>query len=210
VESAAAEAESGGNDGGDFVRHVLIPIRRHSGKLAAALALTLGVLAYGYYRYRYPYGWSHCCDKCLMLALHQYAEDHGGAYPAGGATPEASLSLLYPTYADAELLRGKTVPVELVKERLQRGERLTPESCGWLYVEGLTLKDDRRIALLWDKAGLGHFGERDSDGGRTVLLVNLGYEYIAGAEWTKFLAEQESLLAERERNKQQAGQGAAR
>jgi hypothetical protein len=43
---AAAEAEIGDNDGGHPVRHVLILLRRHYGKLAATLllALALGVL----------------------------------------------------------------------------------------------------------------------------------------------------------------------
>jgi hypothetical protein len=53
------------------------------------------------------------------------------------------------------------------------------------------------MALLWDKVGLGHNGERTSDGGRTVLLVNMGYEYIPGPEWASFLEEQDRLREER-------------
>src|SRR5581483_10345159 len=79
----------------------------------------------------YPYGWSHCCDKQLMFALLNYAEEHGRAFPSGETSPEASLSLLYPTYTDANLLRGKTVPLNTVQAILNRGELLTPESCGW-------------------------------------------------------------------------------
>jgi hypothetical protein len=171
--------------------------------IAATLLGVVAVLGYCYYRYRFPYGWSHCCDKCLMFALHEYAEDHGGTFPAGQPTAEASLSLLYPKYADAEILCGKTVPVDTVRAILERGDRLTPETCGWHYVEGLTLKDDRRLAILWDKAGLGHFGERTSDGGRTVLLVNFGYKYVAGDDWPGFLEEQERLLADRKAKKRQ-------
>lgn len=148
----------------------------------------------------FPYGRSHCCDKCLMFDLHRYAEEHGGAYPAGEATPEASLSLLYPDYCEAEILRGKTVPVEVVQAILDRGERLGPDTCGWHYVEGLRLDDDRRFALCWDKVGLGHFGGRLSDGGHTVLFVNLGYEYVNGSRWEKFLEEQKRLWEERNRN----------
>ena len=107
-----------------------------------------------YLRYRFPYGPSHSCDKGLMLALDEYAHDHDGAYPAGEETPEASLSLLYPKYADASLLCGKTVAVGVTRDRLEGGLPLTPETCGWHYVEGLTLKDDKRIALVWDKARL--------------------------------------------------------
>ena len=136
-----------------------------------------------------------------MFALHQYAEEHGGAYPTGEATPEASLSLLYPAYANEYVLQGKTVPLDRVKAALESGGRLTPETCGWHYVAGLTLDDDRRLALCWDKVGLGHNGERLGDGGRTVLLVHMGYEYIPGEKWLDFLNEQEKLLAARDLNK---------
>jgi hypothetical protein len=166
------------------------------------LAAAAGFSACGflYYRWQFPYGWSHSCDKCPMFALHQYAEQHGGAYPAGEVTPEASLSLLYPKYrVNAESLRGKTVPREVVQAILDRGDRLGPETCGWHYVEGLRLDDDPRLALCWDKVGLGHNGERLSASGHTVLLVKLGYEFIPGSKWLEFIEEQESPLAKRKR-----------
>jgi hypothetical protein len=96
---------------------------------------------------------------------------------------------------DPEVLREKTVPYDIVKTILERGERLGPDTCGWHYVEGLRLDHDKRLALCWDKVGLGHNGQRLSDGGRSVLLVNLGYEYIPGPKWKEFLQEQEQLLA---------------
>ncbi|HBO44202.1 MAG TPA: hypothetical protein DD670_09770 [Planctomycetaceae bacterium] len=171
--------------------------------------IILGVLAAGvfgggilYFRWKFPYGPSHCCDKCLMFALDQYAEDHGGNYPAGEASPEASLSLLYPRYEPTgEILRGKTVPLEVVQPILERGGRLGPDTCGWHYVEGLRLDDDPRLALCWDKARLGHNGQRTADGGTAVLFVKLGYEYIPGSKWNEFLAEQEKLLAEHNEKK---------
>lgn len=150
-----------------------------------------------YYRWQYPYGWSHSCESCLWTVLVQYAEEHDGAFPAGEATPEASLSLLYPKYANAHLLQGKTVPLEVVQAILERGERLGPDTCGWHYVEGLTLKDDPRLALVWNKAGLGHNGQRTSDSGREVIRI--GYsEYIPGPRWPAFLQEQQELLAARQ------------
>ncbi|MCO6044091.1 hypothetical protein NG895_09235 [Aeoliella sp. ICT_H6.2] len=150
-----------------------------------------------YVWHRYPYGPSHSCDKQLMLALDQYAKDHGGTYPAGEVSAEASLSLLYPKYADASVLCGKIVPVKVTQARLASGKLLTPETCGWHYVEGLTLSDDKRLALLWDKARLGHNGERTSDGGTAVLFVDMGYEQVTGSEWDGFLAEQAALHAAR-------------
>jgi hypothetical protein len=44
-----------------------------------------------YLKWYYPYGYSHICDVGLMFSLLRYANDHGGKYPTGGATPEASL-----------------------------------------------------------------------------------------------------------------------
>lgn len=164
--------------------------------VVALLVVSLAGWWQWHYSWKYPYGWSHCCDKQLMFALHNFAEDHGGAFPAGEATPEASLSLLYPKYADANLLRGKTAPDAVVQSTLDRGDRLGPGSSGWHYVEGLTVKDDPRLALFWDKVGLGHNGERAD--GHVVYFTNFDNKFIAEADWAKFLEEQQRLLNERE------------
>ena len=143
----------------------------------------------------YPYGWSHCCDKALYTALLQYADSHDGWFPRGEATPEASLSLLYQQEPGLlETLRGKTIPEPVVRSRLEGGELLTPETCGWHYVDGLRIDDDPRLALFWDKEGLGHNGEQLPEGGHYVCFRS-GIEYIRGANWQAFLAEQEKLLA---------------
>src|SRR4051812_16953607 len=99
-------------------------VSRQRAFLITALLLLLAFVAAGWswQRWTYPYAWSHCCDIQLWFALQGYATDHGGSFPTGGATPEASLSLLYPKYADANLLRGKTVPEKVVQAILDRGE----------------------------------------------------------------------------------------
>jgi hypothetical protein len=101
----------------------------------------------------YPFGRDHCCDKQLFLALLSYADANGGRFPAGGSTPEASLSLLYPNDLPARILRGKTYPEGPAKQLLEAGQPLTPETCGWQYIEGLTVQKhgSGRIALFWDK-----------------------------------------------------------
>jgi hypothetical protein len=163
--------------------------------LAIVTLLAIAGGAYSYYRYSFPYGWSHCCDKFLGLTLYSYAEKHEGWYPRGEATPEASLSLLSREYPDmANVLRGKTVPEAAVLERLQSGHLLTPETCGWHYVEGLKIGDDPRLALFWDKVGLGHNGGRLPDGGHHVWFLG-GSEYISAEKWESFLEEQEQLRA---------------
>ena len=169
-----------------------------------AIVAVLFVLGYAAWRHIYPYGFSHCCDLQLYQGLAEYAQIHDGAFPAGEATPEASLSLLYREkagwggpLADARLLRGKTVPESVVEEVLKRGELLTPETCGWHYVEGLRLDDDHRLALFWDKAGLDHNGGLLPQGGHLVMLVSGFREHIPASKWEHFLEEQRKLLAQR-------------
>ncbi len=157
----------------------------------------LTFLAYGLWRQNFPYGWSHCCDLQLGMALREYASTHGGYLPAGEKTPEASLSLLYGTvpWVSANLLRGKSVPEAVVQARLDQGQRLTPETCGWHYVEGLRDDDDGQIAVCWDKVGLDHNGGRLRDGGHTVLYLFGNHGTISAAEWPSFLEKQQKLIA---------------
>jgi hypothetical protein len=147
----------------------------------------------------YPYGWSHSCDKQLNFALRTYAEANGGAFPAGEASPEASLSLLArpPHNINAEILRGKIIPKDIVEAKLNSGDLLDPTTCGWHYVEGSRLDDDPRIALFWDKVGLGHNGERLLNGDRYVARIDTSVDRIPGTDWPAFLEEQKRLIAER-------------
>ena len=163
----------------------------------AGICLVLVATGAAFYRYRYPYGWSHCCDKQLASTLSLYAGQNDGWFPRGEATPEASLSLLYKWSPDlVYLLPGKTVPLDAVRERLEGGSLITPETCGWHYVEGLRVDDDPRLALFWDKIGLGHNGERLPDGGHHVTFITGSHEYVTEDEWESFLAEQARLHAE--------------
>ena len=147
-----------------------------------------------YSRYMYPYGRSHCCDKAIGVSLINYADANGGRFPSGGSTPEASLSLLYPTYLSASELRGKTFPEDAAAQLLKSGEPLTPDTCGWQYVDGLTMPQrySSRIAIFWDKVGLGHFGERLSHGGHSVTFMDAHGQVIREADWPRFIAEQQN------------------
>lgn len=165
------------------------------------LIITLTVLVllvtavYDWFQHRFPFGWSHACDTCLHFSLLTYAEEHDGWFPRGEATPEASLSLLADGEpAMASLLCGKTKSKKVAEEILRQGQLLSPETCDWHYVEGLRKDDDRRLALFWDKIGLGHNGDRLSDEGHYVGLIS-GRTWISAAEWPKFIAEQRELHA---------------
>jgi hypothetical protein len=166
------------------------------GSLAAVgLLMTCGAI---YYNARFPYGQSHCCIIQMSSALEQYAEENGGKYPTGGETPEASLSLLYKSnYIDAYVLRGMTVPERNVRSILDAGGVLGPDSCGWHYVTGLTRADGPGLALLWCKVALGHNGNRPRDGGRQVVFVGRGVEWVSGNRWRAFLNDQKALMERR-------------
>jgi len=167
--------------------------------ITISLVLVLMAGSYAYNRHQYPYGASHCCINAMSLALYNYAEDHGGRYPVGESSPEASLSLLCnPEYMPVEeIFRGMTIPLATVHNALKNGGRLGPDSCGWHYVEGLTKADDPRLALLYCKVALGHNGQRTSDGGRQVVLISGGIDWVSGAKWPKFLEQQKQLLLKR-------------
>jgi hypothetical protein len=184
------------NDSSGRFQFTLRRLFKAVGMVAIALGLFVGA-GWLYHRWMFPYGSSHCCDTGLSLCLRNYADSHGGAYPAGEATPEASLSLLYPQLADANLLRGKTVPLGLTQAALDKNGRLDPDTCGWHYVEGLTTADDGGLALFWDKVGLGHNGQRLSGGGHMVVFLNSRSEHIPEDRWQEFLDQQQKLLAAR-------------
>ena len=176
--------------------------------IAATVAVVVVALLYGGVRglhcYYYPFGAEHRCDKQLWFALREYAEQHGGKFPSGEATPEASLSLLGAKWT--YLLHHRGVATETVQNILERGELLTPETCGWNYVEGLRMDSNGAIALFWDKEGLSEIGQRLSGGGHNVTFVNASSEYIPAARWSTFLDEQRRRLSEENRKADERGQ----
>ncbi|REK22830.1 MAG: hypothetical protein DWQ45_17320 [Planctomycetota bacterium] len=174
---------------------------RHVRSLAAVAILTAGsiVAAHATYRYFFPYGWSHCCDKQLYFALLHYADMNGGSFPSGGPTPEASLGQIHATRPEgyAYLLCGKTGSEMATQQILDQDLPLDESSCGWNYVEGLRADDDGRLALFWDREGLGHNGERLSGGGHVVMFVDGATRHIPESEWEAFLHEQQELHQQR-------------
>ena len=165
--------------------------------LAAAAVAVIG--RYCWLRYEYPYGMTHRCSRSLLLSLTFYADDHGGKYPAGEATPEASFSLLYREMKEpAEFLAGRAKTkeeVETAKKILESGGLLGPDTCDWRYVEGLDDNAPWGVALFWGKSDLGHVGQR-LHGGHEVAFNGGHIEVIPASRWKEFLAEQERMVAE--------------
>ncbi len=170
-------------------------------KIAVVLVVVLFGSAYGLSRslrhYYYPFGCYHRCDKQLWFALQEYAQQHGGKFPYGQASPEASLSLLGPKYG--YLLRRRDVPLDVVQQMLDSGELLGPETCGYNYTEGLCLDSNPKLALFWDKEGLSEMGRRFSTGGHIVAFVGADWQHIPDAIFGDFLDQQQRLLADENR-----------
>ena len=175
----------------------MLALRKYHWLFISPVAVTLLIgMAYARYRYVYPYGRSHCCNKQLYFALLEYADQHGGNFPAGEATPEASLSLIHDRHGHdyANLLCGKTGSEESTKRVLDDGKLLSPETCGWHYLEGLRSDDDPQLALFWDKEGLGHNGERLTGGGHIVMFVDGFTKHIIAEDWEQFRGDQRLLF----------------
>jgi hypothetical protein len=162
--------------------------------LALTAVIAVAMIVSGWWWHKYPYGWSHSCDVGVWLQLLGYADAHDGWLPRGESCPEASLSLLSRTYpVDAEWLRGKSVPCDVVDAILKQGGLLGPDSCGWNYIEGLRSDDPGELLVLWDKAGLGHNGER-LNGCRDVILLH-GSERVPLGDGPAFLNRQREMLS---------------
>jgi hypothetical protein len=164
------------------------------GVLAVAAVLALG--AYGWYRYEYPYGRGHrgCC-RFLLSSLLMYAGDHDDKFPSGGATPEASLCVLYrEKYVDAGTLVGWTESPDAARRSVESGGVLAPDTCDWHYVEGVNHDADSTIAIFWSKSSIGHTG-KNLHGGHQVGFNDGHVEVVRAERWEAFLAEQKELVA---------------
>jgi hypothetical protein len=130
----------------------------------------------------------------LGFALDYYAQIHDGHYPTGGGSPEASLHFLYRDgIADPEMLAGAIDP-KLVREHLENGLVLDRQTCGWHYVEGLTLRDDWRIAILWNEDSSDRVASGTQNAHLVVYLQDPSVHVVAARDWQRFLDEQQALL----------------
>lgn len=129
------------------------------------------------------------------MSLRLYAEEHGGWFPYGKRTPEASLGLLAADPGMDYLPAGKCLSSEVVKAALAKDGELGTESCGWHYVEGLREDDNSEIAVVWDKViGLGHNGERSRGLEHEVVYLDGSHAGVPKAQWAEFVEEQKRLL----------------
>jgi hypothetical protein len=138
------------------------------------------------------------CIKYAGMQMLKYADEHDGRFPShpkgyGNALllldEDSYNTLTGPGYDPAVLHRAK-----------QTGTDLAEEDCGRVYVQGLTIKCDIRIALLFDKLPTPggdhcHLPARMSAPlGREVLFKDADMRFIPESKWPEFAKEQIELL----------------
>jgi hypothetical protein len=169
---------------------------RSKAKRALVVISALCVAGLVGYRWYFPYGNTHCCSAGIGIQLNNYASAHDGWLPHGESSPEASMSLLCVDSTNfLPWVRGKNVSMTIAESAWKKDGRLSPESCGWHYVEGLRSDDDSAIAVAWDKVrGLGHNGQRRAGKTREIILLDCSHTEIPEASWSQFMVDQKKKL----------------
>ncbi|MSU58505.1 MAG: hypothetical protein EXS35_10060 [Pedosphaera sp.] len=171
--------------------------RRSKLRIAVIIIAVVVVSTWLWLRMTYPYGSHRVCAESVSSALTNFATLHDGWFPHGGASPEASLSLLGRDDTNAQRhLCGKQLPLSVTQTAWATDGHLGPESCGWNYVEGLRRGDDQTIAVVWDKVfGIDHFGQRRRGLAHEVIFLAGNNWAVSMEEWPKFAMEQREKIA---------------
>jgi hypothetical protein len=134
------------------------------------------------------------------LALEVYADQHQGRFPFDPKGYPSALLLMDEIYFTN--LTGPGYDAAPLIEAKRTGKRLSEEECGRVYVQGLTTKSNREIALLFDKLPTpggdhSHLPFRMWQSlGREVWYVGTSRSFIPESEWAEFTRKQVDLLTQ--------------
>ena len=143
--------------------------------------------------------WGHAhCIKIAGLQLGGFAQEHGGKFPYDPKGYGNALVLLDPDIYFS--LTGPGYDATPFHAAKRNGTELSDEDCGRVYVQGLTVKSNAEIALLFDKIPTPggdhcHFPHRLwAPLGREVWLVGTGSPFVTETEWPEFAKRQIEML----------------
>jgi hypothetical protein len=146
--------------------------------------------------------WQHAhCMKAGTLGLLQYADAHGGTFPAHPGGYGDAL-LLLPEYCCYGVTGPGYDETPLVKAK-QSGAHLLEEQCGRVYIQGLTTTPkagSTKVVILFDKLptpGGDHahvFQRMYAPLGREVGFVAGHTMFVEETNWPAFAKEQIELL----------------
>jgi hypothetical protein len=143
---------------------------------------------------------AHCMPQANGV-LRAYAEENGGRYPFHpGGYPQALL--LLPEDSPWYALTGPGYEGDVLANAKRNGEVLQEDHCGRVYVQGLTLKSNPEVVLLFDKIptpGGDHchfFSRLWAPYVRDVLFVDGRHSLIREENWPEFARKQVTLLVQ--------------
>jgi hypothetical protein len=142
------------------------------------------------------------------MALSQYATEHEGRFPFHPNGYGNALLLL--NEDDFDALTGPGYDATPFRRARANGNVLSEEECGRVYIQGLTTKNNREVALLFDKLptpGGDHCYlpfRMWASLGREVWLVGSEHIFVAEREWPEFTRTQVDLLVREGFERQEA------
>jgi hypothetical protein len=146
--------------------------------------------------------WQHAhCMPQAAGALLTYAHDHDGRFPYHTNGYGDALLLLTPDLAAPYCLTGPGYGTAAYDEAIATKAHLDEKRCGRVYVQGLGLTNDSRIAMLFDKVAAPpdhcHFPRRLWRGfSRDVCFVDGDWRSVPVEKWPEFSREQVDLLVQ--------------
>jgi len=141
---------------------------------------------------------AHCMPQAVG-ALLQYAEEHGGKFPAHTNGYGDALMLLSPEYAHWSVLTGPGYDSNDFTQWKQSGTNVPESECGRVYIQGLSKGSNPDIAILFDKLPTPgdhcHFPKRLwRPFGRDVCFVGTSWTFVLESAWPEFTKNQIELL----------------
>jgi hypothetical protein len=145
--------------------------------------------------------WEHAhCIAQANIALRSYAETNGGRFPHHPKGYPHAL-LLLPADSPWYALTGPGYRGDVLARARRSGLPLSEQACGRVYVQGLTLRSNGELVLLFDRLPTPggdhcHFPQRLwAPYGREVLRTDGSHNFVGETEWPGFARRQVELLS---------------
>lgn len=144
--------------------------------------------------------WEHAhCMPQAAGALMTYAHDHEGRFPYHTNGWGSALMMLTPERSWFYFINGPGYDNSAFEETFASGGRVNEKRCGRVYVQGLSVTNDLKIAILFDKVAAPpdhcHFPHRLwARFVREVCFVDGDWREIPIAGWPQFARQQIDLL----------------
>jgi hypothetical protein len=144
--------------------------------------------------------WEHAhCMPQAAGAILQYAHEHDGQFPYSTNGWGNALMMLTPERSWFYIINGPGYDNSAFEEAFASGGKVDEKRCGRVYVQGLSVTNDAKIAVLFDKIAAPpdhcQFPRRLWAGFvREVCFVDGDWRMVPVAEWPEFARQQVDLL----------------